>query len=581
MNKVVKKMSAIMALVVSIFSWPVVSAESVSDAVIADFTKEETYSRVSNTARLSYTSMAKLSSDKCGKYILNGGGTGVEYSIPEASRDFSKYDTFSFWAYNDGYNDVLTDADKQFIIVLKNASSTWRGNIAYKEIKLDWHGWKKFNIKLSDFAVNGTFNWSDVNSINLRPDVLNAVGVSDYWDEVYFDKMWISNTQPGTVLLDLASDEDYNKYKVISTTTNAFVKDTSLSYYNDNAGLLNVPIGKYAVIYNDTSNLIDISGSKYINMAIYSDKNTKPDNSVTDFTRIKYYFYSTDGGWYQTSIDLSWEGWKLVSVPVQAVVIGGTSTTVQFKDCKTIKGFRIIIEKNPQNAKAYFDRIYLAKDAPAALEAKGFSIADGEENVTGDRKTVSLSFNNKLSPYVNKSNVVITKNSEIISEDYHVGTFDNELKIYFDKLDLNSEYNISVNNVVDIYSQSMTFAADVTFKTINKAFEAVDDVYFSSSQGGERINSLNDAENVFVNCKIKNNTGYSEIIRMYIASYDETGRIVSVNIADKMIFPGKTEEVKDLSVNVGSGNAVKVKAFAWNLKMVPVFDFMSSIGSAG
>lgn len=559
-----------------VFNFPAVSADSVEDLMLADFTQDSTYENVQNTARarLAHSGMAGLSGKTSGRYILNGGGTGVSYNL--SGVDFTKYNVLNFWAYNDGYGEVETDPSKQFVMVFRsNGSNAWSNNLAYKEIKIDWKGWKKFSISLDSLTTLGTVKWANVTDIQLRPEKLNAAAVTDYWDDIFFDRIWLSNSNPGYLIGDIKDKAAMNKYVINGTSTSGFAADESLPHYYSFSGNMTVDTGKVIVFYNDADNVIDMTKYTHLNFAMYSDKDT------TGYpTRVRIYMYSTNGGWYQTSVDATWTGWRLISVPISSFTIGKTSTTVELKDCATVKGFRLFKEKDSMGAKLNFDRFAFTNGAPAAISPESFSMEDNAENIPLTNKKITLSYNNILSEYLNPSSVVIEKNGEVMTEGYSAGTKGKNIEIFFDRLDLDSNYTITVNNVVDINSDTQTEAKTISFKTASKAIELCGDIGFKDKSGAV-ITALNGTDSVYESFTIKNNTAYAKNIFAIVAVYDDEGRqLVKVACKTKTIDPGQELYVNDIGFDITPKSGYTAKAFVWDSveNLIPISSVTGSIG---
>lgn len=571
-----KKITIILVLVLSlmtVFDSPEISADGVSDLMIADFTQDATYNNVQNIARLSHTKRAGLSGDSSGRYILNGGGTGVGYNL--ANVDFSNHNVLNFWAYNDGYGDTETDASKQFVMVLKsNGGTEWATNLAYKEFKLDWKGWKKFSVSFDSFTFLGTFNWSNVTLLHLRPGMLKATAVTDYWDDVFFDRIWLSNSDPGLLICDLNSDTALAKYNILGSKTSGFTKDETVSHYYDFSGKFTAAANQNVIFYNDANNTFDMTKYTHLNFAMYSDKDTS-----SDITRMTVFIYSADGGWYKCVADAKWEGWNLVSLPLEKFSIGANSTTVALKDCTAVKGVRLMLEKNPMNAQINFDRFAFVNGVPAALSAKDFSVENGAKNVPLTNKKITLSYNNALSEYLKPSSVSVTKDGETVTN-YVAGTKENEIEIFFDSLDAGSEYTVSINNVVDINGNTQSEAKVLNFKTEGSQLELCGDIGFKDKNGSV-ITSLNGTDSVYAACEIKNNTSSEKSVFVVTAVYTDNGKqLAGVACDRKKIDAGSTAEIDDVGLDITpeSGYTAKVFVFDSAESIRPVFNMIGSIG---
>lgn len=535
------------------------------DLMIADFTLAETFSNVQNSARLSKNSNVKLSGKTTEKYILNSGGTGVSYSLPEGKRNFSGYDVINIWAYNDGYNGTLKDSTKSFTVVLRSDSSTaWTNNLAYKQIYFDWTGWKKISIPLSSLSVNGSVNWGNITDIQFRPGPLNATEVTDYWDDVYFDRIYLSASNPGYLLLE---PEKCETYKILGANTSVFTKDSTLPYYNDFSVNWGYTQGQQVVLYDNASNLIDASNYTHLNFAMYSDKVTTEDTSKK--TTARFYFHSTDGGWYQYAFDINWSGWKYFSVPLSDISIGGSSTTVAFADCDTVKGFRILCTADTLSPKLNFSRIVLTNHQAATLNADVFDIENNAENIQTPTNKAVLSYSNVLAEYVPKESVTVKVNGETITN-YTVGTRANTVEIFLGDMKQASTYTVSVNGVSDIYGQKNNQTKTLTFKTIEKELELDENISFSAEEGGAAAESLSGLESLYANVKLKNNANRGRTVNVMVALYDSEHKLEKVVMQEKAAASGCVTEIGDVGFEISPTQGGYAKAFVWTKEAVPV-----------
>ena len=429
--------------------------------VVADFNIDDTYDNVQMIQRLGKNENVYLSGTQSGKYILNGGGTGVSYCIPDDIRDFSDYDTFNFWAYNDGYNGVDFDAEKAFYIVFRSDDSmAFLNNIAYAEIKIDWTGWKKFSVNLSEIDTIGTVNMHNITDIQLRPGKLNAVPVTDYWDEIYFDKMWLSVSYDGLVIADMTSKNAVKGYKTLGGQE-AFEIDNTVNYVSESSGrwLFPRPAGQVTVFYNNASAPFDVRDYSCVTFNIHSDM----DTSATPLPeKIYVYAYPTDGtgAWFQYPITVDWVGWKHFSVPFEQFEFKGTEAGTW----SDIKGVRLYAFKENPDVVLHFDNIVFTNEIPDELCLVNTSLYDGEKDVSVDCRKITFTFNNKLGNYLSRESVTILKDGERIN-DFIFGSYGNDLEIYLNSLDYNSEYTVEANGVIDIYGCSLNGEANITFKT--------------------------------------------------------------------------------------------------------------------
>ncbi len=547
------------------------------DKVLMDFSDRSIYEEGGrciysvNSSRFARSTEMPFSAGICCKYLIGNGGSGASLNLNNTydatsltGTDFTKYNTVNMWLYN---GDAIS-ADYAVKFYLYSGNDAAWANRAYVVIPRTWTGWKKFSFNLSEFKATSSFDPTNVSRIQFmsgNTDGTNVTYTPEQWSCCYIDRIWLSDTNPGYLLLDSAKCESY---KIKDTTTAAFEKDYTAPYYNDYSVKSKLTQGQMAILYNDASNVIDASRYSHISFAMYSDKVTTEETDKN--TRIRFYFYSTDNGWYQWSFDIDWTGWKYFSVPLDKITIGGTSTATAFKDCTTVKGFRIYCEKDTLSPKLNFSRIALINGEAAPLTAGEFSVEDNAQNIQTPTNKVALSYNNALAEYVNKDNVTVSVNGVALESGFTVGTKANTVEIFLGDMKPASTYTVTVNGATDIYGQANAETKAVTFNTIERELELDGDISFAT-QAGDTLTALKGASDVRAKVNVKNNSNRDRRVNVIVAVYDAAGKLEKVTIEERTVKESAVTQINDVGVTVSPAEGSFARAFVWKNALTPVY----------
>lgn len=553
------------------------AASAAEDKVLMDFSDPSIYEDEGrciysvNSSRFARTTEMPFSADICCKYLIGGGGSGAALNLNDkydktsmTGTDFTKYNTVNMWLYNG--DEINADYAVKFYLYSGSAGA-W-ANRAYVVIPRTWTGWKKFSFNLSEFKATSSFDPTNVSRIQFMSgdtDEESVMYTAAQWSCCYIDSIWLSNTNPGHIFLEPSKCESY---LVHGTKTAAFEKDYTTPYYNDYSVQWNYSEGQVAVLYNDASNVIDATKYSHISFAMYSGKATTETGGEN--TRIKLYFYSTDNGWYQYSLDVNWTGWKYFSVPLTDIAIGGASTKTAFKDCTTVKGFRIYCEQDTLSPKLNFSRIALINGEAAAFTAGTFSVEENAQNIQTPTNKVTLSYSNALAEYVNKDNVTVSVNGVALDNGFTVGTRANTVEIFLGDMKPASTYTVTVSGATDIYGQTNTETKTVTFNTIERELELDGNISFTT-QAGDTLRALKGAGDVYANVRVKNNSNRDKRVNVIVAVYDAAGKLENVTVEEKTVKQSVVTQIDDVGLTISPADGNFARAFVWTNALTPVY----------
>lgn len=432
--------------------------------------------------RFPKASTQKLHGDFCGNWKIDGYGSGCiiypnEAKVEYTGTDFTDYNCFNFWAYNAEEQ----DSEKCFWIVLQSYPNAWRNRASVK-ITRDWTGWKKFTFRFDEFKISGSFDWSKVSAVNLKratEDGEAGAAGSGYWTEMFFDKIWLSNDNPGYIVMDMR--EPYlSKIKSRDNGKIAFSADTSVDGLLGYAGKWNESQNENGptVFWNNAASPTDLSGFTHINFAVNSSGAGTGDKPRD----IRIYGYQ-GGNWNQYSVVASWKGRQFFSVPLSSFSLGGSSASF---DWSKTQGLRIATTVLNDNI-IHFDRISFLNGEAGEFKATGGGTQNGAKGIPVKTKIFTVKFTNKLSEYMAPGTVTVTKDGENFTDFYFASTGKNAEIIFKNDLEVNTEYEITVKNVFDIYGQKLEEPACLTFKTerSEEQKQFVKDV--NSSENGDDV----------------------------------------------------------------------------------------------
>lgn len=401
----------------------------------------------------------KLHGEFCAQWKIDGYGSGCiiypnEAKAEYTGADFTAYNCFNLWLYND----EPTDSDKCFWIVLQSYPNKW-ANRASVQIKREWTGWKKFTFHFDEFTISGAFDWSRVFAVNLkRASEGGAAGSIDsgYWKRVCFDRIWLTNDSPGYIAFDVRNPY-LSKIKTLSGAV-AFEKDSSVDgmFGCSARWVKDKTADGPTVFWNNAASPTDLSGFTHINFAVNSSgagTGSKPRD-------IRIYGYE-GSNWNQYPINSSWTGRQFFSIPLASFTLGGSSASF---DWSATKGLRFFTSVQNDNV-IHFDRISFSSGAPAEFTAADATIENGAHGIPVKTKTVAIKFTNGISEYTATDAVTVTKNGEPITDFYFASAGKTAEIIFKDDLAVNSEYEITVDKLFDIYGQYIKEPATLAFKT--------------------------------------------------------------------------------------------------------------------
>ena len=182
----------------------VYAADISETAILADFSSDSVYED-SELVGIVKSSSAGLSAEQSGEFDLGGGAAEFNVSV-----DFTDYTAVNLWVYNAEY-----DPENYCDIVFYTGTS--KSDFVHKEIYLDWTGWKKHTVILKDMTVSGNIDWSKITNMTIKFG-------GDYTGKIYFDRIWLSDTNPGYVWADMSAENVFSTYKVLGKQDSAFEK---------------------------------------------------------------------------------------------------------------------------------------------------------------------------------------------------------------------------------------------------------------------------------------------------------------------------------------------------------------------
>lgn len=484
------------------------------EVVIADFTKLADIEK----GELDVDTTNKLFGEKSGTFgeeKISAGPNIAPITVDgvTAPTDWSKYTHFNFWMYSEEVN-----SDIKFVMVLRTPGTS--GNSAYKVLKQDFAGWKKFSIPLSDFGKGPNFDITNVQDayVSYTFSSINGTWDASKYKKVSFAKMWLS-TDAATVT-DVTK-EVYNSNS--TSTTRAQLTDTATNKYavlssedfdsNDQSlkltgtGVVGCASRDW-VLHSDQSSE-DWSSYNYLNFRI-KNASTNDDGSAKNGGFGFRMFSKAGGYWWKSNLhSITDTEWHTFTVKIPDDLVHSKASAESMNDIYALKLVYI-------SGTMYLEKIWLSTEDPnAVVEAPNFessSVSNGDV-VSAYTHNIDFTYSKALDSDIAPTVTVAPE------ADYVVACENDTVQVIFpEALAAGTEYTVTVGGVSEA-GESVTFSTE-NYST-GRSESAVYARYASSDYtSGKMFVATYNADDTLANVSVVNGTvtdGVLTISNDYVA----------------------------------------------------------------